>query len=578
MKREIYIDLMEEVVGAYSNRQIEDYIAEVRRTGIREHGFPRLGANIGILIAHGRKLELKPYFMEIMDLCCEQIPNPPMPFISRGNDFSVKEIMFCLLELEKSDAIEQKNIARWKQSMAKIVPQNCYRVISPVPPPKEPCVVGNWAAFNAASEQMRVYAGLAHTEAYIDNQVESQLYSFDDMGMYRDPDEPMVYDLVTRGQLATVLFYGYRGKHKAKLEELLDKSSKHILYMQSVTGELPFGGRSNQFLHNESHIAAMCEYEAQRSKAKGDLETAGMFRASAKMAVDAIWKWWKENPDHHVKNYYPIYSKMGCEDYAYYNKYMVTVASFLYQAYAFADDSVEPTVCPAMTSDGHTWQTGEWFHKLFCKYDDYFVELECKADSHYDASGIGRIQRRNAPGPICIAVSVAQNPNYNTGEPNPIPMSICPGACQDGIWHFAWNADSRYKVESHSTDHEHSEARWHVELENGTQLHQSLKIERGGVEIQTSGNGHVGLMLPIFSFDGAEEIERTVTENGITVSYHGWQCCYETDGVLRDTGMTCTNRNGQYRIFRGQGDRTLEVKISINIQKNGKKNHDTIDF
>jgi hypothetical protein len=105
MKKTEYLDLMEQVVTAYSIEQIEDYIQRVRQRGVWEHGFPRLGANIGILIAHGRLLHLKGHFLEIMELCCRDIPVSAPECEHRGNDFSVKEICWCLLELEKTMGI-----------------------------------------------------------------------------------------------------------------------------------------------------------------------------------------------------------------------------------------------------------------------------------------------------------------------------------------------------------------------------------------------------------------------------------------------------------------------------------------
>ena len=87
-----YIELMEEVFCAYSNEQIDSYIQKTKECGLSEHGFPRLTSNLGILIAHGKKPELKNRFIEMMDLCCDEIPTA----LGRnghgvGNDFSVKE-------------------------------------------------------------------------------------------------------------------------------------------------------------------------------------------------------------------------------------------------------------------------------------------------------------------------------------------------------------------------------------------------------------------------------------------------------------------------------------------------------
>ena len=51
--RETYIALMDRVLDAYSHEHILRYFADVKRDGITEHGFPRLTADLGILIAHG---------------------------------------------------------------------------------------------------------------------------------------------------------------------------------------------------------------------------------------------------------------------------------------------------------------------------------------------------------------------------------------------------------------------------------------------------------------------------------------------------------------------------------------------
>lgn len=556
MKKTEYLDLMEQVVTAYSVEQIEDYIQRVRLRGVWEHGFPRLGANIGILMANGRLLHLKDHFLEIMELCCRDIPIPAPECEHRGNDFSVKELCWCLLELEKTDLFPAADIARWKTAIAAVDAMLCYHVISPNPPVR----IGNWAAFNAVSEQMRNYMGLAQTEDYIENQVASQMFSFEENGMYRDPHEPMVYDLVTRLQLANLLHFGYNGSHKAYLQENLRKAAKLTLTMQSVTGELAFGGRSNQFLHNEADLAAIFEYEAQLCKAEGNLEEAGIYRAAAKLAVSSIKKWWQENPHHHIKNYYPIYSMLGCEKYAYYDKYMVTTASMLYNAYLFADDSIEPTVCPAERGS-HIWQTGPWFHKLFCKQDDYFVELEYEANPQYDASGIGRIHRRGAPSAICLSVPVSATPKYSTGDPNPHGMAIC-GGTFDGSWQYALEPDSRYQIHSHSQSGNIVTANWSVTLPTGKTLLQSLKMD-DGVTITTESDGNTCLILSAFAFDGENNTVIEAAEHFLSVHYQGWICRYETDSAIVDTGNLCTNRNGQYRIFRAENDSSVTVKITI---------------
>ena len=81
-----YIEIMDRAFRAYTKEQIFDYYERVKTEGLTEHGFPRLAANLGILICHGRHTDLVPLFIDLMDLCCEQ-----MPRVHAANDFSVRE-------------------------------------------------------------------------------------------------------------------------------------------------------------------------------------------------------------------------------------------------------------------------------------------------------------------------------------------------------------------------------------------------------------------------------------------------------------------------------------------------------
>ena len=58
-----YLDLMEAAVNAYTPERRVAYIERIERDGITEHGFARLTANIGILVANGRRDELRGEFV-----------------------------------------------------------------------------------------------------------------------------------------------------------------------------------------------------------------------------------------------------------------------------------------------------------------------------------------------------------------------------------------------------------------------------------------------------------------------------------------------------------------------------------
>ena len=83
------------------------------------------------------------------------------------------------------------------------------------------------AAFARGAEAMREAAGLKPVRpclwghAFFERYVGAQLACFTDSGMYRDPGDPITYDVTTRLQIACGLAFGYRGKHRAALDDLL---------------------------------------------------------------------------------------------------------------------------------------------------------------------------------------------------------------------------------------------------------------------------------------------------------------------------------------------------------------------
>ena len=353
-----YVSLMEKTLSAYTDAHILRYFDDVRKDGLTEHGFPRLVSNIGILIAHGKRLDLYSIFAEMMEFCCKTIPK-----VSAANDFSVREIIACLFELEASQSVDEQSLTRWKGYLRDINPLTCYDIYATSVNDK----VNNWALFSAVSEYFRVKMFGCDSTDFIDTQLENQLQLFDENGMFKDNlkcdvHQPIMYDLVPRGLFAILLDQGYRGKHFIAIDENLKKSGILTLEMQSPNGEMAYGGRSNQFLHNEAWMIAVYEYEAKRYAREGNLELAGKFKCAAKKALDVTEFWLNKSPIRHVKNRFPTETGYGCEYYAYFDKYMITVASNLYAAYSICDDSIpvstETSKLPSVAV------TTEFFHKI----------------------------------------------------------------------------------------------------------------------------------------------------------------------------------------------------------------------
>lgn len=559
LDKDIYIGLMETVLEAYSDEDIKDYIENVAKNGLTEHGFPRLTANLGILVAHGKKLEYKDSLRRMMDLCCKEIPIAlDKKGGNVGNDFAVKEIVFCLIEIEKANIFDKTVTVAWRKELEKIEPHKTYSVIAPVPPVR----INNWAAFGAASEQLRKYAGIGNESAFIENQIKSQLFSFDKNGMYRDPDEPIVYDLVTRLQLAVALYFGYDGESRVKLEEELLKSAEITLDMQSVTGEIPFGGRSNQFLHNEAFYAALCEFYADFLKKRGKLDKAGQFKCAARIAIESIVPWLKEGNIHHIKNAYPRESEFGCEDYAYFDKYMITTASWLYLAYVFSDDDIDEIDCPALVKKS-ICETSDHFHKVMCRYNDYFIEIDTNADVHYDANGIGRVHKRGVPSQICLSVPFCKNPNYKIDIKNPSGFSVCAGIKTESGYVYAFDTVVKYKLIEKSVTDEYVLVKFECKTGIGVKFYQTYILSDNGIEILASGNGELKIVFALFDYDGKQKTNIFLNEKSAVVTYKGNKCVFSASSAITDLNQVYANRNGHYKAMEATGTDIVSLKIEM---------------
>ena len=536
--KEIYLDIMQQAVEAYTPEHIDQYIADIETRGITEHGFARLTSNMGVLIAHGRLQQYKDRFIHMMDLCTSEIPtcaqrNRKIGEI--GNEFAVKEIVLCILEVEAAGIVPKEKTDAWRAALTDMKADDIYVA---KPKPGDP-TARNWCVFGSTSECARIMAGIGGDRSFADKYLGDQLRFFDENGMYMDPGQPSVYDLVTRLQYMLALYCGYDGPAKEGIIDNLRKSARLTLNLQSVTGEIPYGGRSNQFLHNETFLAAVCEYYASWMAKEGDMELASRFKAAAKRASASLAYWTSQTPLRHVKNRFPTETGYGCETYAHFNKYMVTAASWAYSAYLFADDSIK--AADIAEEDG-TFVTSDKFHRIIMNNGGYTVQFDTDAEKKYDSSGIGRFQKAGAPPVLALSSPCpTSKPNYKLDIQNPGPLAIAP------LW-------DEYKIVKAE--------KGRVVLTNGKAV-WTTKLSRRGMKIILKGDGEQLMTLPALIFDGETKPLVESSANSLAIHFNGWVCRYKTNGKISDTGIIHANRNGHLRRYDANRKGRLVIRGKI---------------
>ena len=550
-----YIELMNKVLDAYSERDVREYFERVSFEGLTEHGFPRLTACIGILIARGFKKELLPLFSDMMELCCRQIPR-----VKAANDFSVREIVCCLYELEAARAVPEMDIERWRGYISEIVAEDCYTVYAE----DEDSSAGNWALFSGVSEYFRLrYFGLPCSE-FVEVQLGSQLKRFDELGMYMDYGDihnPTTYDAVARMLFSLVIKAGYRGRHYERISELLRLGGICSLKMQSALGELPFGGRSNQFLHNEACMASIFEFEASRCRAEGNIGLAEKYDGARAKAIKNIEENLSLDPILHIKNRFPKEKKFGCEGYAYFDKYMITAASFLFAAYTLCDGCGK-TQAEYRLEKADTFVTTYHFHKAFLSAGEYSAELELNGDEKYDCGGLGRLCREGAPSVIAINCPCPRLPKYRVNLTEPSSLSVCVGVRSGEKWCFA--TEKEHKVIRTESRNNYSSAELSCNA-GETEILSKYELSGDGLSLTVKADG-AALLLPAFFFDGERYSDISLEEGALRVSFDGWKCVYKTDGKICELGWLGANRNGNYKAYAAYTDGDV-LRVSAKIEK-----------
>jgi hypothetical protein len=278
--------------------------------------------------------------------------------------------------------------------------------------------------------------------------------------------------------------------------------------------------------------------------------------------LDNIEYWFAKHPIHHIKNRYPTESKYGCETYAYFDKYMITAASFLHEAYLNCDDRIAATEFDVATPVA--WQTSDYFHAVYLRAGGYSAQLDIAADPHYDASGLGRVHRAGAPSAICMSVPCpGGEPNYTVETATPRAFSLCAGVKDGDEWCFATGKETAYEVVALTQSDGCAKAEIVCCFESGKTVKSAYTVSENGVCVAVCGEGEIAFSLPAFAFDGETHTGITADEHTLQIRYEGWVCRYVTDGRIIDLNSVAENRNGRYRAFSAIGKEHLGVHIEI---------------
>ena len=398
--REFYLDMAERIVRIAAGWQdesgthIDPYTGEEPVTCTA-----RFAGALGLLIKAGRCQDLIEVCANSYEAYLKRLDD-----VEHAPEFWTKELMYAHEALK--DKVPSQQRQRWELAWKNHKPRQCY--VSSVHN-----LTNNFLVFAVTGEFFKQRQGLGGDAELIEEAIDCLLGDFTEFGMYRDPHDPVTYDLVTRQQLDLIRNYGYAGPNLERITEVCRRGALTSLLYQSTTGQMPFGGRSNQLHFVEAHFACQCESQARFYKQKGDLVTAGIFKRAARRAVKMTAPWIMDmEPFRHTKQGFDPELMHG-RDFYYgdYSVYAILGASLLGTAYYLADETIEEVTTPAETG-GYVFDLWPAFHKVFATCGGYHIEIDTRADHEKDATGLGRIHRDGIMPELALSGSIAASPKY----------------------------------------------------------------------------------------------------------------------------------------------------------------------
>ncbi len=450
--------------------------------------------------------------------------------------------------------------ASWHRWLGGIDPESCYGDVF-----AERAEPRNGNTFAVASEQARIEAGLGGSAEFVDRYLDYQRRWFDAAGMYRDPGEPMTYDLTVRKNLVLLLRRGYRGVHAGWIEDALERGGRFSLASQSVTGVAPFGGRSSQYLFVEATLACVLEHEARRHAARGDAESAGTFARAGHAALDSALPWLAMDPPRHIRNAFDPGSRHGIDSYGFFIVYAPLAATLFAEAWHLADPGIDEA---PVTDDGaaRVFAPGREFRKVFASCGGWSLEAEMAADPGYDATGIGLLHRRGVPLPLALTGPCPGQPKFFTSVPaDGGPAAIGPSwRTATGGWRTLASciaADvAGWDWEAHRADGGVADftLAWRL---GGTGVGAIRVLERIVIDgdtvrvtatVEGDGIDTVAFLVPMLETDGGVPADLVVDADGTASCRTGggvFSACCPGATFAGEPGRA-VNRNGVYRVAR----------------------------
>lgn len=568
----LYLDLAEHIVRQATGWQQPDGMIgdPYNPPGVESvTATARYTAALGHLLAAGRCADLLEAAMRSMDWCCEELATrcrqaAKWPCVN----FNVKDMMVLYAELKHRAPASR--LAGWSRILGG--------------PDAEDLYYGgaNWLFYGTAAETLRIRHGLADRDwSFIDRLLASEMEQWTTHGMYRDPGDPVTYDLTVRQGLALMLDNGYAGVHADWARLALRTGALTSLLFVSPTGVVPAGGRSAQYHMQEGMLAYLAEWQARREAQAGNARLAGALRRTALAAAQADRRWIMQDPYLCTKNQMRDQPFHGQDGFGKGNQnahsgYGLLAANLFAAAYRVADHAVRPTPAPADIG-GYALHLSDAFWRVWATAGSYHIEIDTMGQPGHDATGLCRLHKRGVPVETALSMGIPSDPSYHMALDRPgRPVAVGVGWPYGGDWRYLSSAHRGTHTVDVTVCREGDPTELTVTytaVDDGLcgtgEVVETYVLSGDGLRGTTRvpGAERLRLQIPLIETDGQSRSEIRIGVGSAEVLYGGHSYRVRVPACMR-AGIVekwaAPNRNAVYRVvvFEVDGD-SLEYEAVL---------------
>lgn len=565
---ELYMDMAERIVR-YATRWLdaEGRVVDPVLGRVWMHSSSRFVASLAPLICLGRCSDLLEPCLHCLDTAARDLAAGR----GEGHDFWTRDLVLAMDCL--ADHVDAEQMGRWRRLLRSFDPYARYQQTLENAGPSR---VLDWTFHVIAGEQMRRQVCGDRpdraSERFIERHLECLAERFSDMGLYREPGCPMAHDLAVRQNLVLLLMYRYDGPQKDFVSEVLRRGALTQLFYQSSTGEVPFGGRSSQFVHAEAMFCCVAEYEAMRYAHQGGALFAGVFKRAARRAAASVRRWVLDTePFRHVKNLYSQESLHGCDPYGYVSTFgLLTANLFALAALITREQGEEPAEAAAPCDvGGYVAPFVEDFHRVCATAGPLHVQIDLRAQLAFDATGLCRFHHRDCPSELALSCAIVAEPGYHLCEPAYGDYIALGPRWRDETGHFtalAPRSPARASVEVFAE--EPGRVAFRVTYEDGAVVCEEYDLTPQHLDLRVyAGEGAVQITVPLLLTNGGEAtlVHETGTGFAVELNGHVYQASALLEGMtFRRVHTRAPNRNGVYDIALFEGaNGTAAVRLQL---------------